>query len=322
MMKTGFLAAMLAIVTGVTQLLCQPDTVRIGAYVRSLYDFDLATNTVKSDVYYWCSYKNREFDFSNEFELLNANAVSLSNTSVDTLSNGKYLFYAKASAHVRQNYELTDYPFDSQRFVISVESSEYDEEDLIFRPDKVNCKLDPSVQDALDEWEITNTSFDSGTTTYESNFGNPIANPSSPYSRFDVIIELQRKDSMLILFKLITGILVAFIISSCVFFIKPINTDPRFGLCVGALFAAIGNKYIVESIVPATNKVSMLDNLHNLTFVYIFIMIVISVISLHIYEKGSDEDIRRSQLLDRWSLITVVTTYGLGVLYLVGRELQ
>jgi hypothetical protein len=64
-----------------------------------------------------------------------------------------------------------------------------------------------------------------------------------------------------------------------VFFIKPFNIDPRFGLCVGGLFATIGNKYIIEGMVPSTNEVTMLDDLHNVTLVYIFLIITISVIS-------------------------------------------
>jgi hypothetical protein len=114
---------------------------------------------------------------------------------------------------------------------------------------------------------------------------------------------------MLILFKLITGILVAFLISCCVFWIKPINTDPRFGLCVGGLFAAIGNKYIVESIVPSTNEVTLLDNLHNITFVAIFIIIILSVISLHLYEKETERGIKLSKRLDVISFFTIVSFY-------------
>jgi amino acid transporter len=94
-----------------------------------------------------------------------------------------------------------------------------------------------------------------------------------------------------------------------VFWIKPINTDPRFGLCVGGLFAAIGNKYIVESIVPSTNEVTLLDDLHNITFVSIFIIIIISVISLNIYERDSARSMKISKRIDVISFITIVSVY-------------
>jgi amino acid transporter len=94
-----------------------------------------------------------------------------------------------------------------------------------------------------------------------------------------------------------------------VFWIKPINTDPRFGLCVGGLFAAIGNKYIVESIVPSTNEVTLLDNLHNITFVAIFFIIIISVISLNIYERDTEKSMKLSKRIDVISFISIVSLY-------------
>jgi hypothetical protein len=99
------------------------------------------------------------------------------------------------------------------------------------------------------------------------------------------------------------------------------NTDPRFGLGVGALFAAVGNKYIVESNVPSTSEVSMLDNLHNLTFVYIFLIIVAAVVSLHLYEKGSEEDKRKSRRLDMYAFVAVFISYLAIMGYLIGREM-
>ena len=175
-------------------------------------------------------------------------------------------------------------------------------------PDRRNSKIAPKVKDEFSEWEIIKTDFRVGETNYQTSFGDP-ESESTQSSRFEIEMDIERLDSMLILFKLITGILVAFLISSCVFWIKPINTDPRFGLCVGGLFAAIGNKYIVESIVPSTNEVTLLDNLHNITFVAIFIIIIISVISLNIYERDTEKSIKLSRRIDLISFASIVSVY-------------
>jgi len=130
-------------------------------------------------------------------------------------------------------------------------------------------------------------------------------------------LTLVRKDSTLILFKLITGVLVAFIISCSVFFINPMHTDPRFGLCVGGLFAAVGNKYIVEGIVPSSNVVSMLDNIHNITFVYILIIISLSIFSLKLREKETEKSTKSSKKLDIISLRFVFVTYTIIITTLI-----
>jgi hypothetical protein len=43
-------------------------------------------------------------------------------------------------------------------------------------------------------------------------------------------------------------------IALIVFFIKPIHVDPRFGLGVGAFFAAVGNNIFVGSMLPPAHR--------------------------------------------------------------------
>ena len=105
-------------------------------------------------------------------------------------------------------------------------------------------------------------------------------------------------------------------ISCCVFFIKPINTDPRFGLCVGGLFTAVGNKYITDSAVPATNAMTLIDYLHLITFLCIFLIVIQSVISLMIYEKDTDASRALSKKFDRLSFLFVVLLFSSTIIVL------
>lgn len=113
----------------------------------------------------------------------------------------------------------------------------------------------------------------------------------------------------MVLFKLIIGLIVSFLISISVLFIKPTYVDPRFGLCVGGLFTTIGNKYIVDSLVPTNHEFTKLDGIHNLTLICIFVIIAISLRSLYVYENRKAKGIKLSAKLDRWSLIIVTLSY-------------
>jgi hypothetical protein len=119
------------------------------------------------------------------------------------------------------------------------------------------------------------------------------------------------------LFKMLTGAYVAFFISSLVFFISSENQDSRFGLCVGGLFAAIGNKYIVESIVPSSTTYTLMDNVHNLTFTSILVMVIVSIVSLHFFESGDPKKIKLSLKIDRIVFYTIVALYALTNIFLV-----
>ena len=283
------------------------DTVKIGAYISSLNNFDIGNNTINADIHIWCLYNDSSYNFDKEIDFINCNEYSTSGTSIEKNENQNW-FYTKALIKSRQNFSSKSYPFDSQKIIFSFESSEYTTDDFVFKPDINGSKLDTLVYSQFDDWVIDNVSFTSTSTQYKTSYGNPIAaNSSSP--RFDIAITISRTGSWLILFKLITGIIVAFLISSCVFWIKPINTDPRFGLCVGGLFAAIGNKYIVETIIPATNELTLLDYLHNTTFIFIFLIIIISVISLRLYEQDNDRLKKISSKIDLISYVTITILY-------------
>jgi hypothetical protein len=248
------------------------------------------------------------FDFANEFEVMNSNDVTLESPYIQNVGND-ILFSTKTKATVRQLWKTKDYPFDKQTLVISVESSKHDTTKMVFIKDKKNSGYQDSLENLLPEWHIKETKFTVTESKYSTNFGSENLGNSSYNSSFNMVIELERKESFLVLFKLITGVLVAFVISCCVFFIKPFNIDPRFGLCVGGLFATIGNKYIIEGMVPSTNEVTMLDDIHNVTLVYIFLIITISVISLHMYEKGTPKSIHLSKVLDKFSFYAFALSY-------------
>jgi hypothetical protein len=313
--RTFFLSLFLFCPVNIYSQETKVDTVTIGAFISSLNNFDIGSNTINADIHLWCLYNDSNYNFEDEIEFINCDEFSFSGTSSEKLGMRDW-FYTKALLKSRQKFSTRNYPFDNQRVIFSVESSEYTTDDYVFKPDLNGSKLDSVVYSQFDDWRIDNVSFASTATQYDTSFGDPEASESSS-PRFDIVIDISRTSSWLILFKLITGIIVAFLISSCVFWIKPINTDPRFGLCVGGLFAAIGNKYIVESVIPSTNELTLLDYLHNITFIFIFLIIIISVVSLRLFEQDNDKMKKISQKIDLVSYFTITGLYFTFIFYFI-----
>ena len=301
------------------RIYAQKDTITIGAYVNSLYDFNLTENSYKSEFWLWMKYNsNDKLDsIQNQLEFINSKS-SLHIQAASTNNKNRINWYgAKYIGEFEKNWDVTRFPFDKQTVKITIESGEYNSKRVVFKCDKINSKISNSFQTNLREWKLLKSRFYVNNANYNTTFGDPELKLNSSYPSFNLEFDITRKGSYLILFKLITGLLVAFIISCCVFFIKPTNTDPRFGLSVGGLFAAIGNKYIIEGKVPATNQITLLDNVHNLTFVYILLITILSVISLKIYEKGSKKNRKISQKLDRISFIVIMISYVFLLVYII-----
>jgi hypothetical protein len=75
-------------------------------------------------------------------------------------------------------------------------------------------------------------------------------------------------------------------------FIKPIHVDPRFGLGVGAVFAAIGNMIAVASFLSRAQQATLTDMVNILGLVTIFLTLVQSI-SLYQYDSMGLEKLSR-----------------------------
>lgn len=152
---------------------------------------------------------------------------------------------------------------------------------------------------------MDSSSIKTGISHYKSDFGDSTLNGESNYSKVYYTIFLSR-DSWALFFKLFTGCYVAFFVSFLVFYIKPIYVDPRFGLSIGGLFAAIGNKYVVDSNMPESIAFTLIDKIHDITFIYILATIFLSLLSLKIYDSGK---IKKQQKFDRISSLSILFSY-------------
>ena len=68
------------------------------------------------------------------------------------------------------------------------------------------------------------------------------------------------------------------------FFIKPIHVDPRFGLSVGAFFAAFGNNIFIGTLPPQSDRIMLAQIVNSISLGTIFLTLVQSAIALYILD--------------------------------------
>ena len=282
------------------------DTVYVGAFVNSFYDFDIAERSFKTDLWLWFLYTREGLDLSDKIEIANTKDYSINNVSLDKTKGFQWLGM-RLKAEVMKDWDVRNYPFDKQSLDVVIESQEFDTSAITLLADSKNSSIDEQFH--FKDWVLNKFKLTNFYRIYNTSFGDQELTGKSVYPAIKLNIEITRKYSWLILFKLITGVIIAFMIASSVFFINPLNTDPRFGLCVGGLFAAVGNKYIVEGTIPATTSNTLLDNIHNTTFIFIFIIIVLSIISLKMREIDTEKSVLRSQKIDKIGFFACATIY-------------
>lgn len=280
-----------------------PDTVRIGAYVISVHDINFHDKEYTVRFWLWFLYDNPEFDFTTQLDIPNAKTIEPPESIIDSVE-GKTWVMLKMKCVMKENWSVQDFPFDRQHLRVQIENSILDNTVLIFEPDHPGSKFDD--EEAIDGWKILNFTVGARENYYATGFGDPRpGKDSQTFSQFTIDLDIERSAWGLFA-KIFLGMYIAFLIAIISFTPHPSEMEPRFGLPVGGLFAAVGNKYIIDSLLPESSEFTLVDTLHSLTFIGIFATLLVSAIALKQFDSGRKE---LSETTNRRGFRIVVTLY-------------
>lgn len=290
---------------GIGQEEVKKDTVRAGIYITSIHDIDFKQKEYTISFWLWLKYKNPDFDFVNNLEVPQAKSVEKSFSTIDT-SGGKISLQMKLQCVMKDSWRIGNFPFDEQKLRLSIENSQFDSRSLVFIPDTVGNHFDSRF--TLRGWSIDSCIINSGTKIYETSFGDETATePRSEYSSFRVRLSITREAGGLF-WKMFLGMYIAFLISFICFYIHADGMDSRFGLSVGALFAVIGNKYIIDSSLPESATFTLVDLLHGFTLFFIMAIIAANAYSLRLIKN---DKVAQARKFDNRAAIIFLLVYFL-----------
>ncbi|WP_188415847.1 hypothetical protein [Mucilaginibacter galii] len=263
-----------------------PDTVRTGVYITSIHDINFKDKEYTVDLWLWLKYKNKDFDFVKNLEVPQAKTVEKSFSTIDS-ANGKIYLLMKLQCVMKETWAINNFPFDKQRLRFSIENSQFDSDAMVFVADTLGQHFDPRF--TLRGWNIDSLNISTGIKKYETAFGDEsVAKPHTEYSNYKVRMVIGR-DAMGLFWKVFLGMYVAFLIAYMCFYIHVDSIDSRFGLSVGALFAVIGNKYIIDSALPESTTFTLVDMLHGLTLLFILTVIISTSYTLMLIKRNQVE---------------------------------
>ena len=277
---------------------------------------DFPGNKVNIDFYVWYTTPKDSLNLIEYFELVNATGYNRSNETRETRGD---IFYQtmRINSQIKEMWDVTNFPFDRQKIEIMIEDYDKDNTKLIFIADTSASKIDKEVE--IEGWNVKDFGIKAVNHTYETNYGDPDIplNEYSSYSRVIVYFTIEREGNGLF-FKLFIGLFISVLMSLLTLFVNPLDLDPRFGLSVGAIFAAIASQYVIASTLPQNDKITLVDKLHDVSFIYIFITILISTVSLHYMKHDKKQS---SHKLDRRSFYVLAISYVILVVYFVSRTI-
>lgn len=259
-----------------------PDTVIAGIYINSIHNIDFKQKEFSISCWLWLRYNNRDFNFVEYLEIPSAKSVTKSFSTVDS-SDGDVYLLMKLDCVMKDNWKIENFPFDKQTLRFTVENSQYDLSQLVFKPDTAGRHF--NAKWAVRGWSVDTLDVSSGIKVYETDFGDiRVQDNETRYSNFKVQLSLSRNATGLF-WKMFLGMYIALLIAYMCFYIHADSIDSRFGLSVGALFAVVGNKYVVESTLPESTSFTLVDSLHGLTLLFILLTIIGNAVALRLLRQ-------------------------------------
>jgi hypothetical protein len=288
-----------------------PDTVKVGIYINSIHDIDFRQKEYTTNLWLWLTYHKKEFDFSQYLEVPQAKTVTKSFFNTDT-TRGRIFMIMKLQCVMKDSWKISSFPFDRQRLRFAIENSQYDANDLVFVADTVGKH---SGKYTINGWNIDSLTVSTGKKDYETAFGDDTPEPHSTYSTFRVITVIRRDGQWELFLKVFLGMYISFLIAYVCFFIHTARVESRYGLSVGALYAVIGNKYIIDSALPETTSFTLVDTLHGLTLLFILIVIISTTYSLKLVKE--DNDVKANRIDKIMAAITLSLYVFLNIYFIV-----
>ena len=252
----------------------------------SIHDINFHDKEYTIRFWLWFLYDSPEFDFSKQLDIPNAKSIDPPEIIVDSI-DGKAWVMMKMKCTMKESWVVGDFPFDSQHLHVQIENTLFDKNTLVFEPDLTGSRYEKKI--AIDGWKIMNFQVSTNTSQYETAFGDyRHKSQLSEFATFDIDMDIER-DAWGMFMKIFSGMYIAFLIAIISFTPNPWELEPRFGLPVGGLFAAVGNKYIIDSLLPESSQFTLVDTLHTLTFFAIFATLVVSAMALRLYDAGKKD---------------------------------
>lgn len=291
-MKKRFVLIMLLLISCLSHYAYAdvPDTVKAGIYITSIHDIDFKQREYNLTAWLWLRYKNKNFKFDQNLEIPQSKSVTKSFSTTDT-SNGEVYMLMKLDCVMKDSWKITNFPFDKQKLRFSIENSQFDSAALVFVADTLGKHFDPKY--TLRGWNIDSINIKTGSRAYETTFGDKsLTKPHAVYANYKVTLVISR-DAMGLFWKIFLGMYVAFLIAFMCFYLHVGSLDSRFSLSVGALFAVVGNKYIVDASLPESGTFTLVDALHGTTLLFILGVIICNSIVLYYVRRDNEPAARR-----------------------------
>jgi hypothetical protein len=266
--------------------------VRLGIYVDVISHVDVTNDTYTVVFYLWCNSVGQLIKMEENTDVLNCIDKKIIFREVDSVyADGRWYYseMLKVKSVVLNSFNTENYPFDDCKLNLDIEILDHIQGNRVLIIDEANSR---TIPDFISGWMITKSTKEILSQSWNSNFGDmsPTApaeyldefktidnNHSPSYETLHIAIYLER-GSWGIYFKLFFVLFLSMLLALSSVFLPNSKSEEKISIIIGALFAAVGNKYITDSNIPIFESFGLSDNLHLITVSGLLMLVVYAIV--------------------------------------------
>jgi hypothetical protein len=259
-------------------------------------------STWNTDFDVWFRWTGEGIEPGENFQVVNGTIEAKEKAETNVAGNERYERY-RVKARLAKFFDVSRFPWSKGVLSIQLEDGREAAGRLQYVADEKGSGLSPiGIPQGM---VITDTLARVLLHNYGSGFSDPQLSPGATqvHSRF-VFGIFGSLSSLPIYIRMFQALFVSVAAALTALFIKPIHVDPRFGLGVGALFAATANNISVGEIVPYTDQLTLTTMVNASGLATIFLSLLQSTISLYLFDTLGREKL--SRFYDRVSFVVVL----------------
>jgi len=264
---------------------------RMGIYIDNISDIDYSNHTYNVVFYVWNNTRDEFVNLLDELDVLNTLKKEILYDERDSVWVDQHCYYShmiKLHCTILNELNLTQFPFDQNELNLNMELLSHLSGQRKVLLDHQNSRLSP---DFIKDWTVDTTELTISSNGWNSNFGDfgevDILHNQDPFKtlpqdhlpKFDTInavVHLTR-DSWGIFYKLFFVLFLSMIMACSSIFLPNDKSEEKISIIVGSLFAAIGNKYITDSLIPIVDSFGLSDIIHLLTIFGLLILVFYAI---------------------------------------------
>ena len=286
---------------------------KVGVYLYSVQELDFSKHTFHPAFEVWFRWRGDAFDPLANLHVVDARSMTVTLEDRRKLANDENYAVARVDAVINAKFDVGAFPFDRHWLQITIESP-YEDDYLVYEVDRDASMLDPDVFSPA--WRLSNFQLREYRKKYPTSFGLP----ERTDDRYSTVVAevVAERIGWRVAVDYFIGFMVCVLLCLFGYFVPANTLQVRMTLATSATFAAVGNKYIVNSLTETSVTAPLVNVAVITSFAMLLIYISVSIRCARLIESGQRN---RAAQLNRTAGIGSAVGYGLLMAFVFWRAL-